>query len=459
MTFAMKLTDGSNTLFDLTDGTNCLVDGDRAGWIPGTAMRGEEWVSDTISLVLLGGIATVQSNARTIRRVIERGAEYEGSQHQRGAPVYIEVQISDADGWWRAAIRDGDLTEISLDRVLFSGVLPCYLTLERAYGLEKTTEVQVPLSNENGSNNTSGLTVFSCNDQSGSAPNKRTNVVKIAAANVAGDLPARCRLEVVNTYNNAISLAHLYVGHNVYSDPAAFNPILEGEAASGAGGSNVAESTCSGGSYRQFTLSSDGDTDMFTWALSSAFVAQTKGLFRILARFHALSNTDVWFRPVLYYNNVVPLWYGTPVRPSSSYAMIVRDLGEMRLPPWIPGVGSPSALSLRLTGKRAAGVSATVRLDYLLLLPLDGYRYYELVGEVPYLSAVIDDQINEKAYTQDGSAANRQGNVVAWGDGFRLLPGYDQALHFQAHSNYANIAEITRTMSVKLYYRPRIAAI
>ena len=97
-----------------------------------------------------------------------------------------------------------------------------------------------------------------------------------------------------------------------------------------------------------------------------------------------------------------------------------------------------------------------VNLDFLQITPLDGWRMLECAGYgVVENSRMIDDAMNETKYIDDGSGDNKAGILVGYGNPIHLYPGKDQRLYFLMHSHTANIAEILRTISVKLFYRPR----
>ena len=70
-------------------------------------------------------------------------------------------------------------------------------------------------------------------------------------------------------------------------------------------------------------------------------------------------------------------------------------------------------------------------------------------------SRMVDDGVNDVCYIDTGAGADKAGYLVPYGSPIELYPGKKQKLYFLMHSNIGNVAEIHRTASVKLFYRPR----
>ena len=58
-------------------------------------------------------------------------------------------------------------------------------------------------------------------------------------------------------------------------------------------------------------------------------------------------------------------------------------------------------------------------------------------------------------YVDSGAGTGRFGWYVPRGAPVMLWPGRAQRLYFLQHSSELNVAEIARTMSVRIYHRPR----
>lgn len=459
MAVTLQISDGSVTV-NLNDNSTAYVR--TSGYVPREPEVGEVEVEETAEAIFLGTVSTARGNKNSLTRLFEQAKRYQDKKV--GPRVYVQFKPESGDDTYRAEILSGrcELEEGTLNvnvGLYGAGRIGARITWRRRYYWEGP-ETQVPLTNGNGTDDTSGLTIYNHDD----AHAGHDNYVQIAADDVDGDLPSPARIELTNSYNDSDEDSHVWIGHNVLSDPANFDHILEAEDATGA--SATANATCSGGEYVATTLSTDSETTMLTWALSSSFLTDCNGAhFRVLARFRedattAANITDVKFRLKLQVDNRT-IWQGEQVRPKVGDSYVIRDLGIIRLPPWPIESGQSSvAMNLLLTGQRTSGVNETIDLDFLMLVPTDGFRLLERVGDgVAYNERLVDDGISETVYVDTGASTARRSNVVAVGKPVMLWPNTLQRLYFLIHTWTANNAEIVRTHTVKVYYRPRRASL
>lgn len=153
---------------------------------------------------------------------------------------------------------------------------------------------------------------------------------------------------------------------------------------------------------------------------------------------------------------VTHIWQTGQITLDTSRAYQTRDMFTLRLPPWLLGQSSLASLDLILTGLQNTGSSINLNLDFIQVTPLDGWRMLECSGYgVLQNSRMVDDGVNDVCYIDTGSGANKAGYLVPYGSPIELYPGKKQKLYFLMHSNIGNVAEIQRTASVKLFYRPR----
>lgn len=314
-------------------------------------------------------------------------------------------------------------------------------------------EAQVPLTNVNGTDNTSGLNIFNCDDRTGSAPNQRTNLVGIDGADISGDLPGPARLEITNTYNESARLNDIYIGHSTHED-ANFPNILEAEAATG--GTPRVSATCSGGYSSRKALASGSEQELFTWSLTAAQMSACGARpHKIILRWDGIPSLNVKYRLKVQYL-ITDLWKSELVSLDTSRATQIRDMFTVRIPPWLAGYSNLSALDLVLSGYQETGSSVNIDLDYLALMPLDGWRYVYPNGYgVLYPYRVVDDAINGELYRDNGSGSSKVGLMTGFGNQIHLAPGKNQYLYFLMHSNIMNTGEVDRSAKIKLFYRPR----
>jgi hypothetical protein len=312
--------------------------------------------------------------------------------------------------------------------------------------LERTA---VPLSNRNGSNNTSGLGIATHHDGS------NDNFVDIAAASVVGGWPAAAEVEIYNTFDSSNRTNRIYLAHNWRSSPAAFSHILQGQAA--AGGTSESSASASGGAYRRREWSGTAETNLFEWTLPMALLNAAQGnYFRIMA--WLLSNSSATDLEIQWRVRIASLTslFETDWVPLATGRRLIESL-SVQLPPRTVGAAVDHyPLSLALYGRRLGGASTTINLDFVQLSPLDSWRAYRSTAfQLAHNARLVDDGIEGHLYTigWSGAANGRLPNYVAGGEAVQLFPGRDQRLYFLMSGNTSD--SIDRTAQVRVWYRPR----
>jgi hypothetical protein len=416
-------------------------------------------VEEDISLRIMGG--SIEANSDNLSTLQDLLLQAERRRDNKTLnPVYLYYRQNGSADIWRSEILTGsaewDDNALTLDNWVgntqFANV---EWQRENAWN---GPEAQVALTNQNGTANTSGLAVYNANDEAGTAPALRVNYVTINAASVTGELDGLTRLELTNTFDDARELYNVWIGQN-YTDPLNADWIFEGEDATG--GSVVAfGSSVSGGSYVSEDLASGTETQLFSWDLTSAQLDAFAGrTYKLQVRFFSASPTLVRFRVGLKWRNTLIWQTGLVSLANSVYRTLIRDLATFKLPPWVAGLTEQDPLELVLRGYQTTGVDQTVRIDFIQLTPLDGWRHLAAVGYGYELDwRIVDDGITGALYADEGGTA-RVGNLAGYGRPIALRPGVDQRLYFLMHSNSLDIAEVERSMTVKVYYRPRRRAL
>lgn len=403
-------------------------------------------VTEKAECRLLGGNTAWRATISSLNRLFRLA---ERRQKRRlGARVYVQLKTELGDTLYRSEILSGrvELGNESLDVNYLVGMAEVAVLWERRFYWEGP-EVELALANTATAAATGGVTVFNHYDGA-----THQNWVQIAAADVAGDLPAPIRLEMQNTYNDSDRGYQVYVAHNILSDPANFNSILEAE--DGASGTPVVYAAASGGNYVSMVVNSASEVTLQTWTLSAALLAQAGGnYFRLIARIiQDLPADDVWLKFKVKLAGLTPIaetdWTLVP------RFMTVMELGTIQLPPYLIEVGGQGALTLALVGKRTGGVNRTMLLDYIQLSPLDGWRRYAPRGYgFAYLTTLIDDGMSGNLWTNWPGSGNI-GHYVGYGEILKLQPGALQRLYFLVRTIVGN-SPIDLTLSVRAYYRPR----
>lgn len=444
MSMQLYIKYGSITLDFQADGYEVV-----GGFYPETPNKGMESISDQFQVRIEGvSGADLRSKINAIRLAFEHAQEHKDDA--LAANLYYEVD--DSGDAWMSKLLGG---EVHYDSRLentwrHNQVVVTIIAGHKPYW-DAQDEVQVPLSNGNGTNNTTGLVVFNHDDGGGASPNHHDNWVSIDGDDILGDLPGPTRLEVINSYASNL-LFTLWIGHN-WTDPDNFTHIWEGEDSTG--GSSVSNAGCSGGYYSHYVCASGGVV-LFTWTLSDTFLDTCQGrYYKVLARFLAGAPTAVKFRIQLKYLNTA-VWQSGQITVDSSRAFQIRDLFTLMLPPWLPGQTNLKELKMVLMGTQNTGSPVDVDIDFLQLTPLDGWRMLECAGYgIAQNERLVDDGVNGNSYIDNGADDNKAGILVGYGNPIALYPGKNQRIYFLMHSNMADTAEILRTISVKLFYHPR----
>ena len=434
-----------------------------AEYHPRTDVFDQEFVTETLvirvrdgsaanNLDELRGIQKLLKQAKEAQKDLNLGRVFITFLPTTGGTTY-RSEIVEARGEWLA-------DTMSLPRwVANSQRATIYITRRNWW---EGPEAQLDLDNDNGTNNTSGLNVFNCNDTTGTTPNILVNFVGIDGADVDGDLMAPTRLELTNLYSTAAT-SYIYIGHN-WTDPDNVVWHFEGEDGTTSGSvtspSNQADATCSGGQYKQFTVGSGGEIPVLGWAFTAAQVDAMAGrYFKAFIRFQSTSDlTNTWFRLKLLSSGSLTgtnttLWQmQSQVKPSTSYGHQLREI--FTFPIGIPNRTNQDEVQLWIFIEQDTGSNVTYRIDFIDLIPVDGYRTLNPSG-LTQNNRLIDDGIEEQTYVDDGSGSSKYRGVADGGSYIMLYPGKNQRLYFLQNSSTINTAEVNRKMSVKLHYRPR----
>ena len=438
-----------STTLDLQEDGYKLID----GFFPETPDEGAESVSDQFTILIKGSSADdLRAKIGAITLMLEHSRRH--ADDSLAAWLYFSVDDPYDPGGtipeWQSKIIDGlVMYDKNLDRNWRQNKALLTVVIEHKPYWDSSIEYPVPLTNGNGSRVTSGLQIFN-HDDGGTSP-AHDNWVQVDAADISGDMPGRTRLEVVNTYSER--LYTLWVGHN-WTDPDNFSHILEGESSSL--GTQISNAGCSNGYYMQKSLITGNEQDLYKWTLSAAYLNACKGgYFKILARWYGSPRTDVKYRLKLEFA-VTHIWQTGQTTLDTSRALQIRDMFTLRIPPWLLGQTNLASLDLILSGEQNTGSSFNLNLDFLQVTPLDGWRLLECSGYgVLQNSRMVDDGLNDVCYIDTGAGSDKAGYLVPYGSPIELYPAKKQKLYFLMHSVYGNQAEILRTASIKLFYRPR----
>jgi hypothetical protein len=442
MTQALTIDYGSSNL-NLNSGNYTLID----GFFPEAPDMNDKTTTDIFYIYVIGtSSADLNAKITAVKQLFEYART-----HQRGSvAAWLNWAVNGSQSAWRTRIMDGQVMYDERLAVRWRENKAKIQIVIAHLPWWEGPEVQIPLTNANGTDSVNGLTVD--NSYNGTTMD---NTVLIDGDNVAGELPAATRLEIINTYASANLLFDLWIGQN-FTDPSNVYLTHWNEAESATGGTEMVSAAASGGYFKRCTLPQNIETELLTFALSGNLMSACHGRdFKFFVNFFLASPTNAQFKLRIKYQNVT-IWETGRVWLDSTRATIWRDLFTIQLPPWLRNQSALRALDLVLCGYQNIWSTMTVDMDVIQLLPADGWRHIQPVGYgVAQNERVIDDGINGAIYIDNGAGADKIGILIGHHQPIMLEPGKDQKLYFVMHSNQLDTAELDRSISLKLYYRPR----
>lgn len=446
MAHTINLTDGTTTvdLYDLV-GDGIFV----TGWdlqTPGTGADAETEIGEGLDVLIQASTAAA---LQTLVRSVE-GLLWAADLRRRtglGARVYLQVQWDGESSLWRSEVLGGKLEVLGAPDQWGRKKLEGTLAITRAAWWEGP-ETQIPLTNANGTANTSGLTVYN-HDDTGTG---HDNYVQAAAADVGGVLPGPVKVELKNTSSAAVDYTNVYLANNALAGGATLAHMLEGESRVSGYGTIVADATSSGGNYNERSFTSSGYADM-QFSLSATRLQKTAGRwFRLLSRFYFLS-VGATVQPILLDSATgAPLWRGATYQQVSPTNFPLIDLGAVPLPP--AGYATNwDALRLALRFSTTLAGTSVADLDFVQLTPTDALRHLRLFGyPIANNDSIIDDAIAGLTYIS--RAGGLAPLAAPRGEPLLVFPGVDQRIYILCDEDDQTM-NIDRTFAVRLWHRPR----
>jgi len=358
-----------------------------------------------------------------------------------GPRIWVEYRPVPGDVLYRSLLFDGSLawSETPELRRLRDNNLTAVVTLtfsRQPYWEGPLTEL--PLAANGQAAATGGRTIH----------NKSDNWVEIAGTDVAGVLPAGVKLSLKNATGANQGYVNFFLATGAYNDAPNFTHILEGE--SFVGTTSTASASASNGFYGAVSFGGAG-TYLLSYAMSSAQMTKCGGrIFRLLARLMTTPTMTLYVTPQLRDSSgLIPLAAGPEVAITTSSSTLL-DLGDLPLPP-APNLQIFDALTVCLLVRVTAANS--LNLDFVQLTPTDALRHLRQRGNMLIPNeAAVDDNIEEEAYSDDGSNKfpifeRLAGPILVW-------PGRTQRI-YTLNDKSSGATSISDALTVQAWYRPR----
>jgi hypothetical protein len=371
-----------------------------------------ETVSEVITLALKGG-----GQAALLTQI-----EAALSQAQSGGvPLSLYLERDDQSAALSSPILAGSL-ELAADLAERGrGYQGVRLRLKRRNAWDAPLTA-LPLSNANGTRLRSGLRLFNHCDQDGG----HVNYADLAAADLPGCQPAPLLVRLLPGGSSPERLGRVLLACGMAP------PALEGELAAPAAGlstSLLADAGASNQAARRLSWSGATARLLLTWTLSSADL-------------HGLAGTIV--RPVLRLRQPAPagayLRWRLTCAPSgalwqqSALSALEQNHCLLPLTPFsVPGPaylsGDPAALRLELWGAAAAGISASLDVDCLHLLPGGSFVQLEGAGGTAAGDTLVWDGCHGQVYSLNAAGEQDFSTHLLAGGRLYLLPNQANRLH------------------------------
>jgi hypothetical protein len=433
--YSLRITCGSESLWLHGPSVSAPVRGARRQPIP-RALEGGR-CEEQIDWLLEGTPASIQLALQTVERLLGRA--------RAGTAVGLRLMPTAADTEWESRLLDGRaelLGSGTPERGRGSQAVRLLLTRGDYWQGSLTA---LPLSNPNGANVTDGLPLFNHCDSDALHANYAD------ASGALGSLPAPAQVELIHDRTGPEPLGDVWLGAGLAPLPGG---MLEGET----GATNLttqvlSDATCSGGACRRVSWNTTAELDALHWELASGWLGQAGGrCFRPLLRFASPpAYSDV--RLFVQVRTAASVLFESPAAALQS-GVRLQELPPVLLPPWLPVVDAPAALTLALMARRAGGGSTALDVDFLALMPLQGWRRYASLAGLPYGARLIDDPQTGRCvvlHPQDGELAGH----AAHGPGLELQPGQPQRFSALFATGSPAGMDIAAQVRLKVSYRPR----
>lgn len=279
------------------------------------------------------------------------------------------------------------------------------------------------------------------------------NYVDIAAAQIAGDLPAAVRLEITNT-NAAPSLETVWIGLNHSASPLALAHVLELEDSDT--GADVGDAATSSAQKRSYSVTTT-NAKVTGWTLTSEQLTSADGaFFRVMARFADATDIENVKWQLKLFRSTTEVWSGGQNQFDDTHAAVthlIRELDTVPLPHFVPENSAPTDLILALWGQSTTGAPVTIVIDALAIMALDGWRVLRSLVGIAQNAVLFDDGITGTVYQEISS--EQVTDIIAQGDPLTLWPNKAHRLYFLFHSLTNDTAEFDRTATLSMFYKPR----
>ncbi len=415
------------------------------GYLTSTATKGEttEQIEDLLTVTLEDrNLNLLQGNPPTIASVMsffefllkKARLYFETGLGERvllhAEPTAGEVWESQVIGGWTEFTPKGSESQ---SRLWGTMVLTVHL---RRVNFWQQPEVQLETSSPNGYEYWNGSTrpLMSFTTLANALLIDPTLIVN------GPELPSPLRIQIENLTSN---IGKVFVAQNINSEPVSRNFTLDDLDGTGPSTATIVDAVQGyGGTYKNCSFTGPGQADLLVWPMATDFCADCAGnFFRFVFRVGSvLLYSDIEFKVQLRLHGLSTVVGETAWTLGSTHDRL-QVLGTMRVPPYpLSDFALSASLDLVLMARRQATGTWVVAVDFLQLLPLDGWREYDSLYTLQAHWKINDDANLGIVYTYD-TAGTQQVTHIARGQPFFLAPHTPNSFFFlwMDDTGYVNI--------------------
>ncbi len=417
---------------------------------PATEANEAGWVLEEYRLVMEGSPQELDEVLRGLEDRLGRAAH--------GETLHLQMVPYHGCRPWGSPLLGGEiafLDEGSSSRGRGAQVL--LLRLRRG-DFWQAEQHEAPLSNAYGHAVTGGLPLDNHSDGG-----SHTAFVTVEDGALVGDLPAPARLELFNDVGSPTSaLQEIFLGCYLDANSPPPDLTLQGESATPApdvSSSLVSDVGSANGLFRRCTWLTGGEQVLLNWPLPPGLLSalNNRPVLPLLRLATPGAENDHWAS-----------WrvcFGEQTLFSSELGLLLPNralqvLPGLRLPPAIlPGETPPAGLTLQLVLTRLSSTARQLDVDFVTLLPLDGWRSLRPLahsqGGLPPGAIWMDDPTRHLSWSVDPA----QGELITHaclGEPLVVWPGHRQRIYLLHGGIEMDIHHTTR---LRLLYWPRRRAL
>lgn len=406
----------------------------------------DDRVEESILLSLEGSPAELAAGLSDLQTIVQLGEQYE--QVGYPAPACIRFQPEVEGGYFYAEVHDLSIEIIPQQPVTRrTASLMIRLHYSRQNHFDSDL-IELPLFLKAGADILGGLSITNHTDFH---PGHGSSVL-VKASDVDTELPAPLRLELTNTDEDV--LHDVYAGvyhHPVQSSHAPFFYY----AGTFEGGTLFYPSDAVNTQSVRLSWASADWTDLGSWLLENETVRDLGGWsYRPIIRLYQQhDDPDLRLKIKLQAGSNI-LWEGESAYADPQHGYVL--LPPVRIPPnRLLNETAPHHVDLVLYGKHDGDYQHTLDIDHLILLPLEPGAAFVSFYDLQPDATLIDDNFRRIQNARFSAIGSETVSHVRQGGLLTIWPGVYNRVIFVL-TNALNQIDITRTASVRLFYRKRV---